>query len=96
MRYYKTSIRVIPLTETNTDILAAMLGDIDYESFETLETGINAYIQQPLYCEDCLEQTLTSFPLNDVKISYQTALLPDHDWNEEFSVPVLTKPHSFY
>jgi len=84
MKYFKTQFKIIPNNEINTDILSALLGEIDYESFEITDNGINAYIQVPLYNETKLLEVINNFPQENVNISFANETMPDKDWNEEW------------
>ncbi|MEG1586431.1 MAG: 50S ribosomal protein L11 methyltransferase, partial [Bacteroidales bacterium] len=44
MNYNEVLVKVTPFTETNTDILAAMLGEIGYESFVVENDQMKAYV----------------------------------------------------
>ena len=52
MNYYKVRFDCAPCSEDITDLLAAFLADIGYESFEPDEAGLTAYVQASAYSED--------------------------------------------
>ena len=44
--YMQVRLRVKPCSEMATDVLAAMLGEIEYESFVPDEQGVTAFVPQ--------------------------------------------------
>lgn len=81
--YIALRIDATPCNETVTDLLAAFLGDIGYESFTPDETGLTAYIQSHLYDPESLEEIFASFPM-ETDFSYGDELVEGQDWNEEW------------
>ncbi len=84
MKYLEVSLTAQPCNETITDVLAAVLGEIGFDSFVNSEEGILAYIQQTLFDESALKTVLGTFPLPDTTISYTVHDTEDKDWNEEW------------
>ncbi len=84
MRYFEITFRVTPCCQTATDVLSALCGEIGFESFVECDGGMQAYIQQPLFDESALQQTIADFPLPDTGITYTIAEPEDKDWNEEW------------
>ena len=84
MRYFEVKFRTIPCTTTVNDVLSAFLGEIGFESFVEYNDGIKGYIQQPIYNEKTLKETIEKIPLENISISYETELMEDKDWNEEW------------
>ncbi len=84
MNYYEIKISVSPNTEINRDVLAAILGEEGFESFNETESGLNAYIQEKLYSKEKTEILLNDFPLEDVRISFSDEWIETKDWNEEW------------
>lgn len=84
MRYFEVKLETTPCTTTVNDVLSAILGEIGFESFVEDENGIKAYIQQPIYDEATLKETIANIPMENVTISYKAELMEDKDWNEEW------------
>lgn len=63
------------------ELLADACGECGYESFEDTEDGIIGYVQQDLYSELLLKETIGEFPIEGVTIIYSTEEIPDQDWN---------------
>lgn len=78
LRIYST-----PCDETVTDLLAAFLADIDFESFEPDKNGLTAYIRKDKFDSNLLEQALSDFPIS---IQYNLSLeeIKGEDWNKEW------------
>lgn len=84
MKYFEITFKTQPCTETVNDVLAATLGEIGFESFVDCENGIKAYVQQSVFNEDSLKETITNFPLPDTSITYLIEAAEDKNWNEEW------------
>ena len=84
MKYFEVTFSVQPYSETAADVLSALTADIGFESFAECEGGVKAYIQQSLFDEDALKQTIAGFPLLDTGIDYTIDEPEDKDWNEEW------------
>ncbi len=67
-----------------TDVLAAMLGEIEYESFVPDEQGVTAFVPQGKYDEARLREVLAQFPIDGITLSYEATFVPGQDWNEEW------------
>lgn len=63
------------------DILIAELGLIKYDSFQELNEGIEAFIEERLFQEDELKEVLDKY---NIALSFKKELLQDINWNEEW------------
>jgi ribosomal protein L11 methyltransferase len=79
MDYIQYSFTVTP-PEPGSDILIALLSDLDFESFSQTDTGVDAYIQSELDHES----EIKSLNFEDFKFSYVRTLIPKTNWNEEW------------
>lgn len=84
MQYLFADITTVPYSEAACDVLAAMLGEIGFDTFEPTDTGIKAYIPQDAFCEESLQATLDEMFIPDVQLSYTIHELESKDWNEEW------------
>ena len=82
MKYFEVSFSVEPFVETACDLVAALAGEVGFESFEDCADGVKGYVQQQLFDEQALQQVLADFPLPDVTIGYTVREAADRDWNE--------------
>ncbi len=82
--YMQVRLDVEPCSEMATDLLAAALAEIGYETFVPDETGVTAFVPQGVYDEAGLATVLTGFPLEDVHLTSTVTLVPGQDWNEEW------------
>ena len=82
--YTKVAFKVVPVSETATDILAALLAEVGYETFVPEDEGMSAYIQQPLFSIDSLDEIIKDFPLEDCSIEYTIENIEGQDWNQEW------------
>ena len=51
MKYIEATFHINPFSQTASDLLAALLADVGFETFTDTEDGLVAYIQQPLWNE---------------------------------------------
>lgn len=84
MKYYKVDFTIQPCSQDARDILAAMAGDVGFETFEESEEGLTGYVQQALFNQEALEQTIEYFPIVDTRILYKVTEAEDKDWNEQW------------
>lgn len=82
--YMQVRLDVKPCSEVATDVLAAMLGEIGYESFVPDGEGVTAFVPQGKYDEGQLKSILNRFPLEEVSVEWQVTFVPGQDWNEEW------------
>lgn len=78
----RTDIR--PASETATDIMAAMLADVGFESFVPDADGLDAYIKEELYDADAVRAIADSFPMPDTAITTTATRVEGQDWNHEW------------
>lgn len=76
--YLKISISC---SSEQKDLLIAELGLINYDSFQELEEGIEAFIEEALFNEDQLIETLERYGLSS---SFAMEKLQNINWNEEW------------
>lgn len=81
--YYEVRVNLDPCTEDATDYLAAVLGDIGFESFVPDNTGLTAYIQKDLYSREEIDISLEDFPFGGVR-NVETKFVEGQDWNAEW------------
>ena len=70
MKYLYAEITIKPFSEDTADVLCAMLGEVDYDTFETTETGVRAYIPEAKFDEDSLKSVLDTFPIEGTEFTY--------------------------
>ena len=84
MLYLYANIIVTPYSEATCDILAALLCEIGFDSFEMTDTGLKAYIPQEQFDEASLQATLHDLLLPDTTCTYTIQHLENKDWNAEW------------
>ena len=84
MNYYEIKFNIEPNTETNRDVLAAILAEIGFESFTENAVGIDAYITENLYDEEKIKNCICDFPIEDTQLNFTSSLIETKDWNEEW------------
>ena len=84
MKYFEFTFSTRPCSETVSDVLAAVLGEVGFESFVASDNGLTAYIQQALCNEAAIKEAIAEFPIPDTGITYSYVEAEDKDWNEEW------------
>lgn len=84
MKYTEVTFVLTPYSETASDVLAALAGEIGFDSFVPTDEGVVGYVQTALFDESVLREMIASFPLPEVKVTFKVAPLEDKDWNEEW------------
>ena len=82
--YTKVKFTVTPNEEAATDVLAALLAEIGFESFVAEEDGMSAYIPHALYNAESIAGTVASYPLPGFTITYNSEFIEGEDWNAEW------------
>ena len=83
MNYYKLRLECAPCSEDITDLLAAFLADLGYESFEPDDTGLTAYVQSSEFSEKAVKEMLEDFPMK-TSIRFDSEFVESQNWNEEW------------
>lgn len=81
--YIEVRFDVKSCTEPITDVLAALLCDIEYESFVPDEKGLIAYVKKELFDENKINIVLGDFPFEN-EVSYKYNFVEGQDWNSEW------------
>lgn len=66
-----------------SDILAAQLGEIGFESFVVTEIGLDAFVQDSKLDENALNQVVADFSF-DTTITFSLESVENKNWNEEW------------
>lgn len=81
MDYIEVSFAFDEASAEQREIIVALLGYIDFESFTDSRNGIQAYIAEPLFNEELMNETLSSL---DLKFTYKYNLIKAQNWNAEW------------
>ena len=84
MKYYEIEINIKPCTDATRAIMTALAADTGCEAFEDTKTGVMAYVQQALFDREALDESISSFPIDDTSITYEVREAEDKDWNEQW------------
>ncbi|MCC5931956.1 MAG: 50S ribosomal protein L11 methyltransferase [Cyclobacteriaceae bacterium] len=79
MKYLKITFKC---EEAVSELLIAMLSELDYDSFEETECELLAYVKEDLFSQSSLDKILNSDGFD--KILYQVENLEEKNWNEEW------------
>lgn len=83
MKYLVLHFQFNNKEEFISDVLAAQLGEIGFESFEKTPEGLDGYILEKEFSEKSLSQLISDFPF-ETEISFVKEELEDKNWNEEW------------
>lgn len=81
--YYKVKFTLTPCLPYECDILAALLGDAGFESFEQTSDGVDAFIKKELWDKDAVSAAIGLYHF-EAKIDFSEELVVGQDWNEEW------------
>lgn len=81
--YIATRILAKPCNEDITDLLAAFLAEIDYETFTPDSEGLLAYVRKDKYNEEALKEILMNFPIPS-EFTFSNEVIEGEDWNSEW------------
>lgn len=87
MKYLEFTFTFEPATQDVADLLAAVLGEAGFDSFEGDErrpSPLRAYVRQDAFSQDALDVALQNFPMPGVQVSYTQREAEDKNWNEEW------------
>ena len=84
MKYFEVAFTLSPYSADACDVLAALAGEVGFETFMETETGLTGYVQQALFDEPALQEALEDFPFEGVSISYDVHEAEDKNWNEQW------------
>lgn len=70
------------LMQASKNLLCQFAGTAGFESFEEDDDNITGYVQKQLFDKDVLENVLSTFPLENIKITYKIEEAEDKNWNE--------------
>lgn len=81
--YFLVRFRLNPCTETECDILAALLCDAGFESFVADERGLSAYVNCAVFAVDSIPDVLSGYDFQ-ADIDWKMERIPGEDWNVEW------------
>lgn len=82
--YTKVKFTVTPNEEVATDVLAALLAEVGFESFVPEEEGMSAYVPQALHSEENIAAVVAEFPIEGFTITYESEFIEGEDWNAQW------------
>lgn len=83
MNFIEVRFRIEPFEEYISDVLAAELGETGFDSFESTEDGLIAFIPEQLFDQATLDRVLSDFPF-EASFDYKVTKIESKNWNEEW------------
>ena len=97
MKYYEVAFTLSPYSADAADVLAAMIADVGFESFESTADQLIGYVQQATFDRAALDETIRNFPFADTHIIYNAREADDQDWNAQWEQegfdPIVVRNH---
>lgn len=84
MKYIQVKFTAAPDGQDVRDIIAALAGEIGFDSFTDDSDGLVGYCQEDLFNEEILTETMQNLPIADVKVSFISSQAEDKNWNEDW------------
>lgn len=84
MNYTEVKFSFTPFDLIYSDLLSASLGEMGFNSFIIENENLYAYILSTEYSEVQINEIISSFPIPDVKISFDIKEIEERNWNEEW------------
>lgn len=82
--YQQIDIEFTPGNADVTDVAAALLADIGFESFVADGNRLTAYVKSDVWDEQALRSALDDLPFPGVQYSYDVEFVKGEDWNSEW------------
>lgn len=103
MNYIETKIIVTgknanepnDMPEAVADVLAAMLGELGYDSFSTESDCLKAYCPVNLFDSEALNTLIAEFPLPDLTLQWVATEVETQNWNEQWEAENTLTPIEF-
>lgn len=83
MNYVEVKISITPFEEYVSDILAAQLGEIGFDSFVQGEESLTAYIAEDAFDCERLKELIADFSFGEIS-GYTYETIEQKNWNEEW------------
>ena len=87
MKYFEVNFTIsAPLEHLHDvrDVLAALVGEAGFETFEETPEGMKGYVQRDAFDKDVLDGAIDALPFPNAHVSYEISDAPDLDWNEQW------------
>ena len=81
--YIALRVDAKPCDEHITDLLAAFLADVEFETFEPDENGLTAYVRKDRFDLSAVEEILRDFPI-ETELKTKISEIEGEDWNKEW------------
>jgi ribosomal protein L11 methyltransferase len=81
--YREVRIDMHPCSEDATDLLAALLADVGFESFVPNESGLTAYVREGDFNREAINMIVADFPMH-VSMTVHDNFIEGRDWNAEW------------
>jgi ribosomal protein L11 methyltransferase len=81
--YREVRIDMHPCSEDATDLLAALLADVGFESFVPDESGLTAYVREGDFNREAINMIVADFPMH-VSMTVHDSFIEGRDWNAEW------------
>ncbi len=84
MDYLIAHFSIKPIDDNARDVLAALLCDVGFETFESTDNGIDAFVQKDIFCKEATDNVADNFFMPGISVDYEIELADNCNWNEEW------------
>ena len=87
MKYYEVRFHISApeeLLQDVRDVLAALAGELGFESFEDTPYGLKGYVQQACLEPAAIDELTAALPFEGVSVQSEVAQAEDKDWNQQW------------
>lgn len=82
--YIEVSVKIIPYSEENAEIVTAEISELPFESFSSEDPFLKCYIQKELYDAQALKVVLSGLEGMGFDMEWSSTLMPVVNWNAEW------------
>lgn len=70
------------MLQPSRELLSAAACEAGFEAFEDTDSGVDGYVQRPLYDKEALDAAIADYMPDSVSVTYSVEEVPDQDWNQ--------------
>ncbi|MCM1311953.1 MAG: 50S ribosomal protein L11 methyltransferase [Bacteroides sp.] len=84
MDYLVAHFNINPVVDDARDVLAALLCNVGFETFEPTDSGIDAFVQKDVFCKESTDDIAGNFFMPGISVDYEVEQADNRNWNEEW------------
>ena len=84
MNYTEVKFSFQPFDSIYPELLSASLAEIGFDTFHNEGETLLAYTPSGTISNEEIEDVINAFFIPDIKITFETSEIEEHNWNEEW------------